>query len=43
MARETMHLDTHLVMLDMGGMPDRELRDSFDVLASDVLPALRAA
>lgn len=42
-ARETMHLDTHLVMLDMGGMPDRELRDSFDVLASDVLPALRAA
>lgn len=42
-ARETLHLDTQLVMLDMGGMPDGELRDSFDILASDVLPALHAA
>lgn len=42
-ARETLHLDTQLVMLDMGGMPDSELRDSFDILATDVLPVLRAA
>lgn len=42
-ARETLHLDTQLVMLDMGGMPDSELRDSLDILATDVLPALRSA
>lgn len=42
-ARETLDLDTQLVMADMGGMPDAELRDTFDVTASDVIPALRAA
>ena len=42
-ARETLHLDTQLVMLDMGGMPDHDLRDSLDILATDVLPALHAA
>ena len=42
-AREMLRLDTHLVMTDMGGMPDDDIRRTFDVLASDVLPVLRAA
>jgi alkanesulfonate monooxygenase SsuD/methylene tetrahydromethanopterin reductase-like flavin-dependent oxidoreductase (luciferase family) len=42
-ARELLDLDTHLVMTDMGGMPDADIRATIDVFASDVMPALRAA
>jgi hypothetical protein len=42
-ARELLDLDTHLVMTDMGGMPDADIRETIDVFAADVVPALRAA
>lgn len=42
-ARELLSLDTHLVMTDMGGMPDTEIQRTLDVYAADVLPTLLAA
>ena len=37
-ARETLHLDTQLVMIDMGGMPDDDLRESLDLFGEHVIP-----
>ena len=37
---ELLHLDTHLLMLDMGGLPDAELCPAIELLGSDVLPKL---
>lgn len=42
-ARELLGLDTHVIMTDMGGMPDDDIKRTLDVFASDVLPTLRAA
>jgi alkanesulfonate monooxygenase SsuD/methylene tetrahydromethanopterin reductase-like flavin-dependent oxidoreductase (luciferase family) len=35
-------LDRHLVLMDAGALPDALYRDALDLMASDVLPALRA-
>lgn len=37
-AQEALDLDTHLLMLDMGGIPDGELFDAIELTGSDVLP-----
>ncbi|MFZ9864445.1 MAG: hypothetical protein ACO3FR_07920 [Ilumatobacteraceae bacterium] len=42
-ARELLGLDTHVIMTDMDGMPDDDIKRTLDVFASDVLPTLRAA
>lgn len=36
--RELLHLDTHLLMFDLGGLPDAELRRTIELVGSDVLP-----
>lgn len=36
--RETLHLDTHLLMFDMGGLPDAELRDVIELAGAEVIP-----
>jgi alkanesulfonate monooxygenase SsuD/methylene tetrahydromethanopterin reductase-like flavin-dependent oxidoreductase (luciferase family) len=41
-ARETLRLDTHLLMFDMGGTPDVELFESIELAGSEVLPAMNA-
>lgn len=41
--RESLCLDTQVVMTDMGGMPDAEIRATIDTAAEHVLPALAAA
>jgi len=38
--RDALHLDTHLLMVDMGGLPDTELRAVIDRLGADVLAQL---
>jgi alkanesulfonate monooxygenase SsuD/methylene tetrahydromethanopterin reductase-like flavin-dependent oxidoreductase (luciferase family) len=38
--RELLHLDTHVVMMDMGGLPDDELFASIELFGSDVVPAV---
>ena len=40
--REVLHLDTHLVMFDMGGLPDDELFDTIELFGTDVLAAATA-
>ncbi len=40
--REVLHVDTHLLMLDMGGMPWDELAPAIELIGSDVLPGLRS-
>ena len=42
-ARETLHLDTQLLMLDMGGIPDSELFEAIELVGSNVLPQIAAA
>lgn len=39
--REVLHLDTHLLMFDMGGMPWEPLRDTIELVGAEVLPALQ--
>lgn len=39
-ARELFDLDTHILMMDMGGMPDAELFDAIELTGSEVLPQL---
>jgi alkanesulfonate monooxygenase SsuD/methylene tetrahydromethanopterin reductase-like flavin-dependent oxidoreductase (luciferase family) len=39
-AREVLSLDTHLLMLDMGGTPDDELFEAIDLCGAEVLPNL---
>jgi hypothetical protein len=41
-AKETLHLDTQLVMIDMGGMPDDDIRASLDLFGEHVLPEVAA-
>ncbi len=38
--RDLLHLDTHLVMFDMGGLPWGELQQTIERFGSDVVPAL---
>ncbi len=38
--RELWHLDTHLVMFDMGGIPEPELHATISMFGTDVLPTL---
>ena len=37
-AREMLRLDTHLLMFDMGGIPDDELFAAIELAGADVLP-----
>jgi alkanesulfonate monooxygenase SsuD/methylene tetrahydromethanopterin reductase-like flavin-dependent oxidoreductase (luciferase family) len=39
--QQLLHLDTHLVMLDMGGLPDDELFPTIDLFGAELIPALR--
>jgi alkanesulfonate monooxygenase SsuD/methylene tetrahydromethanopterin reductase-like flavin-dependent oxidoreductase (luciferase family) len=39
--RELLGLDLHLVMLDLGGLPEAELFRTLELFGSEVLPALR--
>jgi hypothetical protein len=39
-AREALHLDTHILMLDMGGIPDDELFPAIELAGAEVLPHL---
>jgi alkanesulfonate monooxygenase SsuD/methylene tetrahydromethanopterin reductase-like flavin-dependent oxidoreductase (luciferase family) len=38
---DLLHLDTHVVMLDMGGMPDDELFPTIDLFGAELIPELR--
>jgi alkanesulfonate monooxygenase SsuD/methylene tetrahydromethanopterin reductase-like flavin-dependent oxidoreductase (luciferase family) len=38
---ETMDLDGHILMMDLGGAPLEELRDAISLMGSEVLPAFR--
>lgn len=38
---ETMGLDDHILMMDLGGVPLDELRDAIGLMASEVLPSFR--
>jgi alkanesulfonate monooxygenase SsuD/methylene tetrahydromethanopterin reductase-like flavin-dependent oxidoreductase (luciferase family) len=38
--RELLHLDTHLVMFDMGGLPEPELRETITMFGTEVVPHL---
>lgn len=40
--RALLGLDLHLLMLDLGGVPDAELHGAIELLGSDVLPPLRS-
>ena len=37
-----LHLDTHVVMLDMGGMPDDELFPTIELVGAEIIPELRS-
>lgn len=39
-AAEVLHLDTHLLMFDMGGVTDGELFDTIDLTGAEVIPQL---
>jgi alkanesulfonate monooxygenase SsuD/methylene tetrahydromethanopterin reductase-like flavin-dependent oxidoreductase (luciferase family) len=39
--QDLLHLDTHVVMLDMGGMPDEELFPTIDLFGAEIIPELR--
>ncbi len=38
--KEMLHLDTQILMFDMGGLPDAELFDAINLAGSTVLPAV---
>jgi alkanesulfonate monooxygenase SsuD/methylene tetrahydromethanopterin reductase-like flavin-dependent oxidoreductase (luciferase family) len=38
--RELLHLDTHVVMMDMGGLPDDELMATIELFGAEVIPAV---
>lgn len=40
--KETLHLDTQILMFDMGGLPDTELFDVIELAGKSVLPAVAA-
>jgi hypothetical protein len=39
--QELLHLDTHVVMLDMGGLPDDELFAVIELMGVELIPTLR--
>ena len=39
-AREQLHLDTQILMMDLGGIPDDELFEAIDLVGAEVIPAL---
>ncbi len=39
-AAQTLHLDTHLLMVDMGGTPDIEVFDTIELIGAEVIPQL---
>lgn len=39
--QEMLHLDTHLVMFDMGGLPEPELQETITRFGAEVIPNLR--
>lgn len=39
-ARDTLQLDTQLVMIDMGGMPDDDVRRSIEIFGEQVVPVV---
>jgi len=41
MVNEMMGLDSHVLMMDLGGVPLDELADALDLMGREVLPALR--
>lgn len=38
--RETLHLDTHLLMFDLGGLPHPEVLAQLDLAGTDILPVV---
>lgn len=40
-AREALRLDTHILMMDMGGMPDGELFEAIQLAGAEVIPQVR--
>jgi alkanesulfonate monooxygenase SsuD/methylene tetrahydromethanopterin reductase-like flavin-dependent oxidoreductase (luciferase family) len=40
--QQLLHLDTHVLMLDMGGMPDRELFSAIELVGCEMIPTLRS-
>ena len=39
--QQVLHLDTHVLMLDMGGLPDVELFPMIELVGAELLPTLR--
>jgi alkanesulfonate monooxygenase SsuD/methylene tetrahydromethanopterin reductase-like flavin-dependent oxidoreductase (luciferase family) len=39
--REVLHLDTHVLMFDMGGLPDSELFEVIELTGAELIPTLR--
>ncbi len=39
--QQLLHLDTHVVMLDMGGLPDDELFATIELVGAEIIPELR--
>ena len=39
---DTLGLDRHLFLMDVGALPDKALQDSIDLVGTEVLPALRS-
>ena len=40
MINEKLRLDSHILLMDVGGMPFEELRDAIELFGSEVLPKL---
>ena len=38
---EQLHLDTHVVMLDMGGLPDDELFATIELFGTAIIPTVQ--
>ena len=41
-AREMLHLDTHLLMMDLGGLPESELFEVIDLVGDDLIEHVNA-
>lgn len=39
-AREMLHLDTHLLMMDLGGLPDHELFGNIEMVGESIIPSV---
>ena len=42
-AREMLHLDTHLLMMDLGGLPEAELFEVIDLVGDDLIEHVNAS